>query len=46
MTFPLCPPEIAPALGDSIIAEEYRGDFAAARMATEEALGRARHFLP
>lgn len=42
MTLPLCPSEIAAALGDSIIAEEHRGDFAAARVAAEEALGRAR----
>jgi CHAT domain-containing protein/tetratricopeptide (TPR) repeat protein len=42
MDFPFCPPEIADALGGSVIAEEYRGDFAAARVAADRALERAR----
>jgi hypothetical protein len=42
MAFPLSPPGIADALGGSVIAEEFRGDFAAARAAADHALDRAR----
>lgn len=41
MEFPACLPAIAQPLGDSVVAEEYRGDFAAARAAAEQALDSA-----